>query len=126
MKGPAALALAGLAAAVGSLALGMVRLAGPVGSTAPAPGCPSAGPPPDCGSSRNADPGEPPMARQAASGEGAVMDHQPRWDERERDPGPGLLELGIIISAIVVLAALALMLFGGQTSAILSTFSGGV
>lgn len=54
------------------------------------------------------------------------MDHEPGWNERERDPGPGLLEIGIIIAAIVVVSALALMLFGGQTSAILSVASGGV
>lgn len=54
------------------------------------------------------------------------MDREPGWNERERNPGPGLLELGLIIAAIVVVSALALMLFGGQTSAILSTVSGGV
>lgn len=54
------------------------------------------------------------------------MEREPELHERERDPGPGMLELGIIIAAIVVVSALALMLFGGQTSAILSVVSGGV
>lgn len=66
------------------------------------------------------------MARRPASGETCGMDHEPRWNERERDPGPGLLELGIIVAVIVVISALALMLFGGQTSVILSTVSGSV
>lgn len=54
------------------------------------------------------------------------MDHNLLPTEQARDKGPSLLDFGIIIGAIVVISALALMFFGGQTSVILSTVSGGV
>ena len=56
------------------------------------------------------------------------LDSQEWWDRQgsHRGEGPALREYAIVLAVIALISVVALLLFGPQTEAILSTSSGGV